>query len=100
MSASSSDLNSQGTCLHGEGDVEQGGLGPGAADELEPDGEPGLVIPNLTELNKLNVGHVCFNSAQEEITAGASIGIKHTLTVMAGRPRKFPEIEYRTSAAV
>jgi hypothetical protein len=35
------------TCLHREGDVEQRRLGPGPADELEPDGEPALVMPDL-----------------------------------------------------
>ena len=34
-------------CLHRERDVEQGRLGPRPADELEPDGEPALVVPDL-----------------------------------------------------
>ena len=33
--------------LRGEGDVEQGGLGPWPADELQPDGEAAPVVPDL-----------------------------------------------------
>lgn len=33
--------------LRGEGDVEQGGLGPRPADELEPDGEAAPVVAHL-----------------------------------------------------
>lgn len=33
--------------LRGEGHVEQGGLGPWPADELEPDGEAAPVVPDL-----------------------------------------------------